>query len=147
MHSTQAILASLFAASAAFAAPAVPTPTSSSSISTSTSTSTAASESDWVIQGLVRECNKDNASCAWTFGIFDGSTTTDCTYIVDGIDASGGPTQCGDFSVQSNYAPGDPPFTQITIVRDGLIIYPGYDENVLANPPVADFTQAPQPTP
>lgn len=145
MHSSRTVLAALFAASAALAAPTpIATPTSTSSAS---SVSTTSSEGDWVIQGLVRECNEDNSSCTWTFGIFDGTTTTDCTYIVDGIDVSGGPTQCGDFEIKSNYAPADPPFTVMSVVRDGLIIYPGYDENVLANPPVEDFSQAPQPTP
>lgn len=144
MHATQAILATFLAASAAFAAPFTPTPTASAT-STSASVSTASSNSDWTIQGLVRECTDDDSSCTWTFGIFDGAETTECTYIVNGPDVSGGPTQCGDFTITSNYVIGTPPWTQMSVVRDGLIIYPAYDDNVLANPPVADFTQAPQP--
>lgn len=143
MHTTQAILATLFAASAVFAAPAptvfaTPTPTP-----TASSTAT----SDWTIQGLVRECTADNTSCTWTFGIFDGSETTDCTYIVNGPDVNGGPTYCGDYMITSNYVGNaDPAWTQMSVVKDGLIIYPAYNDDVLANPPVADWVQAPQPT-
>ncbi|KAJ5090325.1 hypothetical protein N7532_009009 [Penicillium argentinense] len=134
MYATQTILATLLAASAVLAAP-----TLSASVTRS---------SDWSIQGLARECTEDNSSCTWTFGIFDGSETTDCTYIVNGPDASGGPTQCGAYTVTSNYVgDADPAWTQMSVVKDGLIIYPSYTDDVLANPPVADFVQAPQPTP
>ena len=146
MYATQTIFATFLAASAALAAPLVPTPTASAT-SSSTAISTASSDSDWTIQGLVRECTEDNSSCTWTFGIFDGAETTDCTYIVNGPDVSGGPTQCGDFEVKSNYATGTPNWTQMSIVRDGLIIYPNYDDNVMANPPVADLTFTPEPLP
>ncbi|KAJ5109421.1 hypothetical protein N7456_006096 [Penicillium angulare] len=142
MHATQALMATLFAASAVLAAP---TPTSTS-VSTSTSTSTATS--DWVIQDLERECTEDETSCTWTFNIFDGDTTTECTYIVDGPDVGGGPTECGDYTITSNYiGDADPAWTQMSVIKDGYLIYPDYKDEDLANPPVADFTQAPQPTP
>lgn len=145
MHAPQAIVVTFLAASAALAAPLAPTPTTGA-VSTSTSGSSVSSDSDWTIQSLTRDCTDDDSSCTWTFGIFDGTESTDCTYIVNGPDVSGGPTQCGDFTITSNYAAGTPPWTQFSVVRDGLIIYPSYTDNVLANPPVADFTQAPQPT-
>ncbi|KAJ5735364.1 uncharacterized protein N7483_000489 [Penicillium malachiteum] len=130
MYATQALLAMVFAASAVLAAP------------TPTSTAT----SDWTIENLTRDCNDAETSCTWTFGIFDGTTETACTYIVAGPTASGAAT-CGDYTVTSNYAQGNPPWTQFSVIKDGLIIYPSYTDDVLANPPVADWTSAPVPTP
>ncbi|KAJ5722462.1 hypothetical protein N7488_000497 [Penicillium malachiteum] len=134
MHATKALMAMVFAATAVFAAP---TPTSST-----------AATADWTIENLTRDCNDAETSCTWTFGINDGTADTACTYIVAGPDASGGPTTCGDYTITSNYV-GDasPAWTQFSVVKNGLIIYPSYTDDVLASPPVADWTSAPQPTP
>lgn len=134
MHATQVLLATVLGASAVFAAP-------------TTVSSRASATSDWVVEDLTRTCTDDQSSCTWVFNIFDGVTTTGCTYLTAGPAAAGGPTVCGEYSVGSSYL-GDknPPYTQMTITRGDLMIWPSYTDDVLANPPVPNWTAAPQPT-
>ena len=60
----------------------------------------------WTMQSFTRTC-PSTTSCSYSFGIFDGSTTTPCAYTINGTDAADatyGPEICGGFVVTSSWS-------------------------------------------
>ncbi|KAL4918338.1 hypothetical protein BDW62DRAFT_181760 [Aspergillus aurantiobrunneus] len=128
---SHAILAALsISAAPALAAPA-PTGPSKSMMVTNT---------QWTIESLQRDCNEDDTSCTWTFGINPGADTTDCTYVVEGSPASqanGGPVDCGVYTITSGWSDQFGPdngFTTLSVVnRDTRqIVWPAYTDRQVA---------------
>ncbi|KYK57359.1 hypothetical protein DCS_04368 [Drechmeria coniospora] len=99
MQLTQTLVATLMAASTAFAAP-----TGQGEVM-----ARAANGAQWTIRDLRRVCAQDDSSCTWTFGIDarDGTATTGCKYVVAAAHASranGGPATCGDYTITSGWS-------------------------------------------
>jgi hypothetical protein len=128
MQLTQILVTALFAASAAFAAP------------TANEKSMMAAGPQWIIENMKRVCNNDNSSCTWTFGVNAGSgAATGCTYVVKGSPASrasGGPSNCGDYTITSGWSgqfgEGNG-FTTLSVVdnKKRQIVWPAYTDKQL----------------
>ncbi|KAM3499506.1 hypothetical protein MY10362_007240 [Beauveria mimosiformis] len=107
-----------------------------------------ARDPDWIIQGLSRSCDGQDSSCTWRFAINSQLTSpTACTYVVNasgGKPASrskGGPVQCGDFRVTSDWS-GQfvVGFTTFAVfdTKKNLIAYPAYNDDEIAAGNVPD---------
>ncbi|MCJ1473506.1 hypothetical protein MMC13_002157 [Lambiella insularis] len=93
---------------------------------------------NWTMKSFTRTCPSTD-SCSFTYGIFDGSTTTNCAYTVNATNAataSYGPETCGGFVITSGWSgqfgPGNG-FTVLAVKGEGEIIYPGYTDNQLVS--------------
>ncbi|KKY34885.1 putative small secreted protein [Diaporthe ampelina] len=95
----------------------------------------------WTITSLTRAVNADNTVATWTFGINNGQTTTPCTEVVQGTNAStlsGGPVTCGPYTVTSGWSdqfgPGNE-FTTFAVVdyNAQLIVFPSYTDKEVAS--------------
>ncbi|KAL7952029.1 hypothetical protein V8C42DRAFT_305974 [Trichoderma barbatum] len=124
MQITQTLIATLFAASAAVAAPA---PADKSMM---------AAVPEWTITNMKRVCNAGNTSCTWTFGIDTHlAAATSCTYIVkataNASQTNGGPVTCGPYTVTSGWSgqfgPGFTTFA-VTDFTKKLITWPAYTD-------------------
>ncbi|KAL6827942.1 hypothetical protein V8C40DRAFT_286808 [Trichoderma camerunense] len=126
MQITKSLVATLFAASTAFAAP---TPADKSMM---------AAVPEWTITNLKRVCNTANTSCTWTFGVDTHlATATSCTYTVtataNASQASGGPVTCGPYTITSSWSGQFGPtngFTTfaVTDFSEKLITWPSYTD-------------------
>ncbi|QYS95466.1 hypothetical protein H0G86_002758 [Trichoderma simmonsii] len=126
MQITKSLIATLFAASTAFAAP---TPADKSMM---------AAVPEWTFTNLKRVCNTANTSCTWTFGVDTHlATATSCTYTVkataNASQASGGPVTCGPYTVTSSWSGQFGPnngFTTfaVTDFSKKLITWPAYTD-------------------
>lgn len=129
-----AIAATLLSISGAFAAPA-PEP------ATEVVNMMATAAPQWTIQSLKRPCNKANTQCDWSFSIYPGTgKAVACKYSVKGSKASersGGPANCGDYTVTSGWSgqfgPGNG-FTTLSVVnnKSKKIVFPAYTDKQLA---------------
>lgn len=126
MQITKTLIAALFAASTAVAAP---TPADKSMM---------AAVPEWTITNLKRVCNAGNTSCTWTFAVDTHlATATSCTYVVkataNASQASGGPVTCGPYTVTSSWSGQFGPnngFTTLAVtnVSQKLIVWPAYTD-------------------
>ncbi|KAL6696918.1 hypothetical protein J3F84DRAFT_371625 [Trichoderma pleuroticola] len=126
MQITKSLVAALFAASTAFAAP---TPADKSMM---------AAVPEWTITNLKRVCNAGNTSCTWTFGIDTHlESATSCTYVVkatsNASQASGGPLNCGSYTITSSWSGQFGPnngFTTFAVTNfpKKLIAWPAYTD-------------------
>ncbi|MCJ1382621.1 hypothetical protein MMC17_005734 [Xylographa soralifera] len=96
------------------------------------------SSSSWTMQYFTRTC-PSTASCKYAYSIFDGTTTTPCSYTIQAANAttaSYGPEDCGVFAITSSwsgqYGPGNG-FQVLAVKGEGYIIYPGYTDKQLAS--------------
>lgn len=132
MQFTQTIIAAIFAASTAYAAPTA-----------ASATSMAAAAPEWSFLNFQRVCNSDDTSCTWTFGVNENKGNPDhaCKFVVTGSTASqraGGPAACDDYTITSGWSgqfgPGNG-FTTLAVVnnRERLIAYPAYTDKELAS--------------
>ena len=130
MQITNVLVAALFAANSALAAPAP----------ASGSVSMMAAVPEWTIENLKRVCNSADTQCDWTFGVntgVSGTKSTACTLTVKGTKASqrnGGPAKCGDYTVTSGWSGQfgpDQGFTTLSVVNQAkkLIVWPAYTDN------------------
>ncbi|KAL3440972.1 hypothetical protein BJX65DRAFT_300103 [Aspergillus insuetus] len=135
---TTLLLAALTYISTTLAAPAAaPSP--------ATTKSMMVANTSWTISSLKRVCNHLNTKCTWTFGISTGpgseseTTTTNCTYIVEGSPASqakGGPAPCGNYTISSGWSDqfgADAGFTTLSVVNEETrqIVWPAYTDKQL----------------
>ncbi|KAL4787175.1 hypothetical protein BJX76DRAFT_319093 [Aspergillus varians] len=95
-------------------------------------------DSVWTIEDVQRICNSDDTECTWTFGIQAGSSSTPCTYVVNGSKADGGPTQCGAYSITSSWNDdfgADNGFTTLAFINQETreIAWPSYNDKQLAD--------------
>lgn len=111
-----------------------------------------ATDATWTIQDFLRTCNSDDTTCSYSFAVNtnDGSAATSCAYDVNGAPASTAAynsVACGDFSIGSTHDPSG--FQVLSVVRDGLIVYPGYTDAQLSTGQVVkpDQSYTPQTTP
>ncbi|KAJ5888602.1 hypothetical protein N7495_008643 [Penicillium taxi] len=103
--------------------------------------------SEWTIQNMQRVCSTDDTLCTWNFAIFNGENdTTVCTFNVSATtdadvtgDASvttGGPAECGVYTITTGWSgqfgEGNG-FTTLAVVNNNadLIIYPAYTDKQL----------------
>ena len=144
MQLTKTLVAAVLAASTALGAPA------EGEISMM-----AANIPQWTIENLKRVCNNHNSKCVWTFGINTHlAPPTACTLKVEAdtaSEASGGPANCGDFTVTSGWSgqfgPGNG-FTVLSVVYNPsrLITWPSYTDKQVQSGQVVkpDQSYAPQ---
>jgi len=128
MQLTTTLFATLLSATAALAAPAAG------------SVSMMAAVPEWTIESMKRVCNSGDTTCTYTFTINTHSgTATSCKFIHNGKPASqtsGGPGQCGRFSITSGWSgqfgPGNG-FTTLSVVDNThkLIVWPAYTDKQL----------------
>lgn len=99
-----------------------------------------AAAATWTIEGTKRVCNTADTSCTWTFGVNNGTGTTQCTEVVTGSPASqtnGGPATCGVYTVTSGWSGqfgAGNGFTTFAVVNYGadLIVFPAYTDTQVA---------------
>ena len=123
MQLSKTLVAAIFAASTAFAAP------------TEEAKSMTANVPQWTIEGMKRTCTKDNSHCTWSFNInthVAGAKPTDCKHEVAGPHVKASPaSHCGDYTVTSGWSdqfgPGNG-FTTLAVVdnKKKLIAWPAY---------------------
>jgi hypothetical protein len=130
MQLTNLLVATLFAASSAVAAPAP------------ADVSMMAADPEWIIQSLKRTCNTANTECTWSFSVNTQiAAATNCNYVVKGANASKNkaapPAACGPYTVSSGWSdqfgPGNE-FTTISIANHAkkLIVWGGYTDKEVA---------------
>ncbi|KAL4907230.1 hypothetical protein BDW74DRAFT_148768 [Aspergillus multicolor] len=90
----------------------------------------------WTITSLKRVCNAADTKCTWTFGIDTPSKSADCTYVVNGSEVNGGPSNCGDFTITSGWSGqfgADAGFTTLSVVDNvsRQIVWPAYTDKQL----------------
>lgn len=123
------VLFAAFLSSAASAAPAA------------ASKSMMATDTQWTITHMVRNCNSEDTQCTWNFGIDANGSNTGCTLVVNGSHASqanGGPVTCGDYTVTSGWSGqfgAGNGFTTLSVVdqKTRQIIWPAYTDKQLAS--------------
>lgn len=146
MQLTKTLVAAIFAASTAAAAP------------TDGAKSMMASDPQWTIENLKRVCAQDDSHCTWTFGInthLPGAQTTACTHNVGGPGAShanpSGASNCGDYTVTSGWSgqfgPGNG-FSTLSVVdnKKRLITWPAYTDKQVEGGNVVKPDQSYAPT-
>ncbi|KAK8851217.1 small secreted protein [Apiospora arundinis] len=87
------------------------------------------STQQWTMRSVRRACAQGNSFCVWQFGIDtnDGSTPVQpCSFRTPGQRGSSAKNKCGPFKVGSGWAQQG--FTVMSVVKDGLIIYPAYSD-------------------
>jgi hypothetical protein len=127
MQVTSFLVAALFTASGALAAPAPATGVSMMA------------DTQWTIESVKRTCNSADTSCDWNFGINNGSKSTACKLTVKSTkdkkasEAPGGPVTCGPYTVTSgwdgSWGAGNG-FTTLAVVDNEkkLIVWPAYTD-------------------
>ncbi|MCJ1321721.1 hypothetical protein MMC15_007066 [Xylographa vitiligo] len=96
------------------------------------------SSSSWTMEAFTRTC-PNAGSCKYAYSIYDGTTTTPCSYtikVANASTASYGPETCGAFTITSSWSgqfgPGNG-FQTLAVKGEGYIIYPGYTDKQLTS--------------
>ncbi|MCJ1448751.1 MAG: hypothetical protein MMC23_009268 [Stictis urceolatum] len=99
-----------------------------------------AASQKWTMESFLRDCNKANTLCGYSFKVYTGSgAATPCAYNVSGSTASRASynsVACGDFTIGSTWSGqfgAGQGFQTLSVVKDGLIIYPAYKDTQLVN--------------
>ncbi|KAF2088019.1 hypothetical protein K490DRAFT_73458 [Saccharata proteae CBS 121410] len=111
---------------------------------------------EWTITSFTRTCSASLAKCHYSFGI-DTHTApaTHCAYNVTGAPAttqSYNSVACGAYTIGSTWSgqfgPGQG-FQTLSVVKNGLIVYPAYKDSQLLNGTAVspDMSYAPQALP
>ncbi|MCJ1286222.1 hypothetical protein MMC26_005567 [Xylographa opegraphella] len=96
------------------------------------------SSSSWTMKSFTRTC-PNTGTCKYAYSIYDGMTTTPCSYTVKAANASTatyGPETCGTFTITSSWSgqfgPGNG-FQVLAVKGEASVIYPGYTDKQLAS--------------
>lgn len=103
----------------------------------------------WTMRNVMRPCAQGNSACAWNFDIDTGGPPAQhCSFKTPGPFASFGGVQCGAFRIGVGYN-SQGHFTVLSVVRAGLVIYPGYTDQQLREGHVVtpDQSYTPRPRP
>lgn len=149
MHFTSILLAVLPPISVLSAPLAEPVPIPATELyrddtdaANSNAIATARQTTQWTMRNVQRPCAQGNAACAWNFDIDTGAPPTrHCSFRTPGPSASIGGVKCGDFRIGVGYN-SQRRFTVLSVVRAGLIIYPGYTDQQLRGGRVVTPDQA-----
>ncbi|KAI0004382.1 small secreted protein [Xylariaceae sp. FL0662B] len=131
MQFTTTVLAAILSATAL----AAPTPAAEVK-------SAMADAPQWTIESMKRECNTEDTSCTWSFGINTHlAPATPCSFTITGSPASRTDSTgniCGDYTVSTGWSgqfgEGNG-FTTLSVIDWGkrLITWPAYTDKQLAN--------------
>ncbi|KAK7914171.1 hypothetical protein PG985_011874 [Apiospora marii] len=158
MHFTSVLVASLAPISVLSAPLADPVPIPAADMDPGAATNNnnnninaavaARQSTQWTMRNAQRPCAQGNTACAWNFDIDTGGAfpTQHCSFRTPGPSASFGGVRCGDFRIGVGYN-SEGRFTVLSVVRAGLVIYPGYTDQQLRGGHVVTPDQAYTPRP